>query len=44
MFDEMDDKLESFHKDKKLLADRQLSLTKENEELKLKFSRLLDQF
>jgi hypothetical protein len=37
-------KVDSFHIEKKAFTVRQVSLTKENEELKLKFSQLLDQF
>ena len=36
--------MDSMHAEKKSFSDRQVHLTKENEELKLKFSQLLDQF
>lgn len=36
--------MDSFQAEKKQFSDRQVKLTKENEELKLKFSQLLDQF
>ena len=44
LYEHIDSKVSSFHQENKDFNDRQISLTKENEDLKLKFSTLLDQF
>lgn len=44
MFHKIDQKVDSFHTENKDFNERQVVLTKENEDLKLKFSTLLDQF
>ena len=40
----VEEKVESIHMEKEALNKRQQELTKDNENLKLKFSQLLDQF
>ena len=44
MFNKIDEKVDNFHTENKDFNERQVILTKENEDLKLKFSTLLDQF